>query len=122
MNVIDPGHRYQPFHLDGAKVTFLQFVKRVGEKFPGNRPPSAQGTTLQEVYRACLDRVIYLNNQQPCDESKNVAALTIASLKLLEDRAARLHGRQAPKLDKVVNGPFCPKCGHAGCKGECGHA
>lgn len=75
MNTIDPGHRYRLFHLDGARSTFLQFVKRVGEKFPGNQPPAAQGTTLQEVYRACLERSMYLNAQRPCggDDERNQA-------------------------------------------------
>ncbi len=122
MDVIDPGHRYRLFHLDGNKSTFLQFVKRVGAKFPGNKAPTSQGTTLQEVYRACLQRSMYLNGQQPCDETTNVIKLTIHILKLLEIRAARIHGRHEPSIEQIINGPFCKGCGHAGCKGECGHA
>lgn len=122
MDVIDRGHRYRLFHLDGDKSTFLQFVKRVGAKFPGNKPPTSQGTTLQEVYRACLERSSYLNDQQPCEEMTNIIKLTLHILKLLEERAARLHRKSVPSLREIIYGPFCPKCGHAGCKGECGHA
>lgn len=122
MYTIDPGHRYRLFHLDGTRSTFLQFVKRVGAKFPGNAPPVSQGTTLQEVYRACLERAMHLQGQAPCDETEGVIKLTIHAIRLLEGRAARLHGRPEPPLREMIEGPFCGACGHAGCKGECGHA
>ena len=80
MKVIDPGHVYQldwldvdpNAHLDASTAhalggwdgTDLVFVKREGPGYPGNvgRHP---GTNMQEVLRALIDRVKYLDNQIP---------------------------------------------------------
>ena len=62
MKVIDPGHKYELAHLDGNGHEVLTFVKREGDGYPGNIDHHA-GTNLQEVFRAALDRVKYLDNQ-----------------------------------------------------------
>lgn len=62
MKVIDPGHHYGLAVLDGEPngSESLLFVKRQGEKYPGNTFHH-HGTTLQEVLRACCERLRYVN-------------------------------------------------------------
>ena len=118
MKCLDPGHRYELLTLDGEEKQILQFVKREGEKFPGNEG-TACGTTLQEVIRALIDRVDYLNNQVPDQDNVEAIGHLAASLFLFEKRAARRHNRTTPPILEILNGPFCDKCLHAGCKGGC---
>lgn len=63
MKVIDPGHVYELAHLDGQHVERLVFVKREGDGYPGNFGHH-EGTNLQEVLRALIDRVEYLNRHE----------------------------------------------------------
>lgn len=124
MRVIDPGHVYSLDLLDTtehfSKAQVLTFVKREGEKYPGNRG-SHPGTTSQEVLRALIDRANYVNAQEPCAETELAGQLMKAALYLLEVRAARKHGRTlsfsvAQVLHEVAK---CEKCGHIGCHGGC---
>ena len=120
MNVIDPGHLYELDILDStAGKHRLRFVKRSGDKYPGNIG-SYPGTTLQEVLRACHDRLQYVNNQIPCQATIDASQHIARAIFLLEVRAAKRHNRVMDfDMTTVLNGPFCPKCGHVGCKGEC---
>ena len=126
MKVIDPGHRYELDRLDdytGGRVKEeLVFVKREGPKYPGN-VGSHTGTTTQEVLRALIERSKYVNNQNRCYETERVIALLTESLCLLEDRAARLHGRprHPSQSDIVLGRNKCELCGHCGCEGDCRH-
>ena len=119
MIVADPGHYYFLDTLDGGKAQVLTFVKREGDKYPGN-VGHYPGVNVQEVLRACIDRMIYLNNQ--IYDSKNDAV--ISNLRdciwLLESRAAARHGRPWP-IDgfDAVTTETCKKCGHVGCTGGC---
>lgn len=48
MRVLDPGHLYALDSLDKSeddKSQLLRFVKRIGDKFPGNIAPPYAGTT-----------------------------------------------------------------------------
>lgn len=60
MTVIDPGHEYLMDSLDGEQTNRLVFVKRQGVKYPGN-VGAHPGTTMQEVLRALLERLKYVN-------------------------------------------------------------
>jgi hypothetical protein len=119
MKIIDPGHVYDLQNLDGPSTSTLYFVKREGPGYPGN-VGHHEGTNMQEVLRALIDRLKYVNGQAP--DNRN--ALSIAHLRttlwLLEDRAADRHGRE---LNVDMLGiellPTCPKCGHLGCVGAC---
>ncbi len=119
MKVIDPGHEYTLDSLDGDQENRLVFVKREGEKYPGNvghRP----GTTMQEVLRALIDRAIYVNNQTPCRETGKAIEAMMTAVWQFELRAARRHGRSDDfGIEEAVYGEKCHKCGHVGCKGEC---
>lgn len=124
MKVIDPGHHYHLIALDGSPGGFetLQFVKREGKDYPGNEG-SMPGTTTQEVLRALIDRMEYVNDQIPCPENFNVLRKLRESIYQLELRAAKRHGRTLyisdSELSKIEMLPTCVKCNHIGCEGEC---
>lgn len=119
MRVMDAGHEYALDCLDGKMQVVLTFVKRVGKKYPGNKN-ARPGTTLQEVLRACCDRLRYVDGQTPAPESQRSLFFLRQAILELENRAARLHGRK-PILtaDKAEWGDKCARCGHVGCPGSC---
>lgn len=128
MRVIDSGHQYEVTVLDeNDQVAYprqvITFVKRDGMKFPGN-VGHYPGTNLQEVFRVCLDRVAYLENQVSCEENKQIQANIRDCIRLLEERAAKRHNRNPdPHLygkdglssNQIEFLPTCRKCGHVGC-------
>lgn len=128
MKVIDPGHDYEIAVLDADPERplrhHLSFVKRVGEKYPGNVGHHA-GTTIQEVLRALIDRVKYVDGQIPDVRNSMVLFFLRRAIWLLEDRAAERHGRRFldPNLVEpdyqIELLPTCSKCLHIGCEGEC---
>ena len=118
--VLDAGHRYELFALDGAHQQELRFVKRfdLGRpwRFPGNMNGHA-GTTLQGVLRVLIDRVLYLQNQIWAIENVLLLFLLRCSLWCLEFRAARRHGRSYwHGITFASTAPMCPKCGHTVCE------
>lgn len=137
MKVIDPGHEYRLDFLDGKglqctvflsgerniiRSDTLTFVKREGEKYPGNIGKHA-GTTIQEVLRVLIDRVGYVDNQVPHARNQYVLAYLREAIYELELRAAQQHGRvlDITSVDRqsIEVLPTCPKCLHIGCEGEC---
>ena len=118
MIVVDPGHEYLLNSLDGEQQCRLVFVKREGEKYPGN-VGHHPGTTMQEVLRALIDRACYVNRQIPCQQTEEAVRLMKEVVRLFEERAALRHGREPPWTDQAVYGATCRKCGHVGCGGKC---
>lgn len=127
MKVIDPGHMYRLAQLDETRIpvgqtTVLVFVKREGEKYPGN-VGHHPGTTIQEVLRACIDRVEYLDSQIHDKKNGYVLEALREAIFLLELRAAERHGRTlfltSSDLKTIEQFPTCKKCLHIGCVGEC---
>jgi len=119
MKVLDPGHRYELASLDGEHRQVLQFVKRCDPKNPGRYPGNQNaypGTTMQNVIRALLERMRYVQRQQWCVENVvGIVALRVA-LWLLEFRAARRHGRfYWRSLRFAETAEMCPSCGHTDC-------
>ncbi len=120
MKVLDEGHNYLLNNLDGLQSQqILTFVKRCDlentKKFPGNFN-SYPGTTLQNVIRALLNRMRYLQNQIYAPENSLIIFFLKSSLWLLEFRAARRHKRNYFKSLKFAEfSPMCPKCGHTNC-------
>jgi hypothetical protein len=55
LKILDPGHHYQPTHLDGPGMQSLVFVKRI----PSEK--AHEGVIVQEVIRALIDRVYYVH-------------------------------------------------------------
>jgi hypothetical protein len=121
LRVVDPGHVYRLQVLDGGEQQTeqtLTFVKREGAKYPGN-VGHHPGTNLQEVLRACLDRLQYLDTQIPCAENKFAQEGIKTAIMMLESRAANRHERTRPLMSTAIYGKTCVKCGHVGCNGEC---
>jgi hypothetical protein len=135
VKVIDPGHVYDLDWLDGQPEegilhnakgagpyviqSRLIFVKRMGETYPGNLN-HFPGTTIQEVLRALIDRVRYLDGQIPDIRNKGVVRNLQDAIWLLEQRAAERHGRTLDITALQIEGrPTCPKCLHVGCDGRC---
>lgn len=117
MRVIDPGHVYELDSLDGEITNRLKFVKREGNKYPGNKGEHP-GTTMQEVLRVLIHRAKYVNNQITCHETEQVIRLLANAIYQLEIRAAKRHGRLVDfSVEDAVSGSKkCKKCGHIGCK------
>ncbi len=122
MKILEPGHVYELDRFDKNYETdsgILTFVKRQGRGYPGNVGHHS-GTNLQEVLRAMIDRVQYLNKQIPDDRNDSVITDLRHALWLLEARAAERHKRQLNaswyEIEKLST---CKKCGHIGCLGEC---
>jgi hypothetical protein len=123
IKVLDPGHQYLLLTLDGETPQVLTFVKRdhPQAKYPGNRGHH-DGTTLQSVIRALIDRVGYLTTQGEItsqDTREDIAIINNLRncLYLLEHRAMRQHGLDPSSLTQydAVNKPMCPVCGHVNC-------
>lgn len=121
MRVLDPGHVYALAHLDGISESVLTFVKREGPGYPGN-VGHHEGTNLQEVLRALISRVQYLNAQISDDRNVTVLILLRGALRELEIRAAERHGRRFVWPDnigyEIETAPVCEQCGHIGCDGR----
>lgn len=134
MKIIDPGHVYDLQWLDGHPPLTsrsgiedwnrLIFVKREGEGYPGN-VGHHPGTTIQEVLRALIDRVKYVDGQISHPFNKGVIGQLRSAIHLLELRAAERHHRKLPEIDPITcqppieEMPVCPKCLHIGCEGDC---
>lgn len=120
MKIIDAGHEYDLDSYDGGEPVRLVFVKREGEGYPfnvGHHP----GTNCQEVWRASILRIQYLQRQEPCEENVTAIRKLRELIWLFEVRAARRHGRTLPNLTQEIETlPTCAGCGHVGCTGE-GH-
>jgi hypothetical protein len=114
MRIIDAGHTYGLQELDGEGERILIFVKREGEKYPGN-VGHYSGTNMQEVLRAVFDRLGYLDKQIEDTRNQKCRYLIAEAIELLEARAADRHGRTRPTRIESVVGKLCPKCGHVGC-------
>jgi len=123
MRIHDKGHKYQltmynGSHMSGDEDQILTFMKREGNGYPGNEGHYA-GTNIQEVLRALIDRLKYLNNQIPHDANTYAIADLRHALWELEKRAAERHKR---KFDyswyEIETHPTCSICGHIGCNGN----
>jgi hypothetical protein len=114
MKCVDAGHKYKLASLDGDAVQTLTFVKRYGDKYPGNNN-AYPGVTIQEVCRVLIDRLKYVNAQMPAPETGSAIWLLRKVIWILEKRAARLHNRAWSTDMPVVGIEFekqCPHCGH----------
>jgi hypothetical protein len=135
MKVVEEGHIYQLNWLDGNPPIehwnsdwdnlndTLVFVKREGDKYPGNIGHHP-GTNIQEVLRALIHRVKYLDNQIPDYRNELVIENLRDCIQQLEERAADRHRRKLYTISDDFENPIemlptCKKCGHIGCKGEC---
>jgi hypothetical protein len=128
MKELDAGHHYALDLLDCGDnaITSIRFVKRMGQKYPGNTT-AYPGTNIQEVLRAVIARIKYLDRQLPCVENKSLLRHLRDCIRLLEERAAESHDRNPDERLSTKYGstnreieclPTCKKCGHIGCPEE----
>jgi len=127
MKVIDPGHVYEVDVYDGdnTETQRITFMKREGKGFPGN-VGHHPGTNCQEILRVLINRILYLNNQIPCDDNKRLIYNLRYCLLEFERRAIIRHGAddlypmQLWDVDDVPveNMLTCRVCGHTRCKGH----
>lgn len=125
MEVIDPGHKFRlnVFDLDTVHEMHrnhhgqvLTFVKREGPGYPGN-VGHHPGTILQELWRAEISRIKYLDKQIPHPANDLCIKNLRQCIFWLELRAAERHGAkmefQPPYSFACIEDiPICPKCGH----------
>jgi hypothetical protein len=126
MKVIDLGHHYELDCLDevsGWAEAFsrLVFVKRIGDRYPGNTAPGHSGTTTQEVIRALIDRTIYVDRQVSSWRNGQAIDCLREAFRQLELRAAESRGEPADAVRRILSAdepesePTCDWCGHIEC-------
>jgi hypothetical protein len=115
MKVVDPGHSYLLDSYDGGDPQALRFMKRIGENYPHNVAPPYPGTNCQEVLRALIDRVEYLDWQIPHPQNEVILGGLRDALTAFEVRAAERHGRELILVTTIEHEPSCPACGHINC-------
>lgn len=93
MKELITGHKYELSHLDGDKTQILQFVNR-------NFGQECEGTNNQEVLRALIERLKFLNFQMHCDLNKDIMYHLRMALVLHEARAL---------IRKVEKGELIPE-------------
>ena len=81
MNIIDPGHTYQLAFNKSEGVTELRFMKD-SEHNEG----SYEGTSNQEVLRALIDRILFLNRQKSSEYNQQILKHLRSALVLHECR------------------------------------
>lgn len=117
MKVLIPGHQFALSQLDGDGYELLTFVSRMGFKYPGNMI-SHSGTTTQEVIRALIYRLEYVDNQEPHIENMRAINFLRQTIIELESRAKKVRGEVLEitnlSLD-VENIPTCSVCLHIQC-------
>ena len=119
--MLDPGHTFELASLDGDGVQILRFVKRVGDRYPGNEPPAYSGCTTQEVIRALVRRQLYVDGQEHDSANAAVVRCLREALLALEDRAARRRGEaqvlaeETRDVEAIEDLLTCPACGHVAC-------
>lgn len=115
MRIIDPGHIFELDHLDGLGKTILDFVKRVGEKFPGNKNPH-EGVISQDVLRALISRTEHIQERCYWPENELIRQNYLQNLWLLESRAKRTRGEFLhTDINQIHLIIACPRCGHVEC-------
>lgn len=120
MKVLDPGHCYELAAIDAPRRyrSILQFVKREGDKYPGN-VGHGPGVQSQEVIRVLIDRAIYVHAQVPNWQTRGVLLLLKGAIFLLEHRAAKRNKIPFPWLSGWkfgIAGEVCVQCGHVVCR------
>ena len=121
MDISEPGHIFNLDVLDGNIQETLTFVQRDDppDKYPGNIGHHP-GTTMQEVLRALISRVKYLDNQIPCWQNKRLLNHLREGIEILEDRNAEKKGysiyKKVGETRDIEDIPTCPECLHIGCR------
>lgn len=106
MKVTEAGHVYELDQLDDTHRAILTFVKRDGDA--ENKHPGVQN---QEVLRALIDRVKYLEAQVPHEVNKAILfhlrmAFVLHESRALERRVAKLTNFEPENIATGPDGHF----------------
>lgn len=122
MRILLAGHVYLAEEVGGVRGQeaghqTIAFVRRRDEH-ARLLPPDEQapGLLSQELLRVLIDRVRYLNDEDPCVEDVEILGRLRDALRPFETRAAR---RTIEKLPMPETAPACPLCHHLLCVCEC---
>ncbi len=115
MKILDSGHSYLLDCLDGDTKISLDFVKRVGPNYPRNKDAHT-GTTTQEVLRALIDRIKYVQMQKQWHENVLVLQCLRMALWLLESRAHKARNEMFNRSPIGIEDlKTCSTCLHIDC-------
>ena len=115
MKIIDPGHLFELDQLDSIDKFLLRHVKREGNNFPGNIG-AYPGPTTQEVLRAEIARLRYVNMQKQFNENFQAIHYIQLAILFLERRAKIVRGEILQTgFEGIELIPVCPTCGHIEC-------
>ena len=101
MKVLVPGHLYQMDTRLGNTAE-LQFY------FDGliNMAPECDGVLSQEVIRVLIDRLLFLERQQPAEENAEILVHARHMLRLFEVRAVRRSVERNEPIEQSPVGPL----------------
>jgi len=117
MKILEPGHLYQAQCYDGEYLQLIQFMKRLGHGYPGNRGVPHPGTNCQELLRILINRVKYLDNQIHDVANTEILASLRSALYWFEERARVRRGQRSLEyIFYIEDEPVCEICGHILCK------
>jgi hypothetical protein len=130
MRILDSGHLYALHHLEDAGEQLLRFVKRSGG--PASYDAEYAGTTCQEVLRALINRLTFVDALLPAIENRQALEAARVCLWALEARAyrrrqqgdSRIHAQHdsAPPVpfsqEQIETYPPCSWCGHIFCDND----
>lgn len=112
MRIVEPGHIYEVENVDGDGRQRIVFVRRRGHDGQLLYAGRHEGILCQELLRVLIDRVRYLNDEDPCVEDVQIIGQLRDALRLFEARAAR---RTIEKLPMPELADACPICHHLLC-------
>ncbi len=121
------GHKYELENIDDHVADIpmnrsrIDFVIRVGDKFPGNGTTSYSGCISQEVIRVLIDRTEYVDGQRPHSRNALVLYHLREAFRELEMRAAEERRADFASLFRIERASkpelmsTCQGCGHVEC-------
>lgn len=101
MKIIDAGHRYELDNLKADGHQILDFYK--DEEINGD---GRDGCSCQEVIRALIDRVEFLEGQKKAKENPEIMFHLRKALLLFEVRALRLDIEDGMSIERFPVGPL----------------
>jgi len=107
--VLDPGHRYELQGNKGGRSKVLEFFKDAEINGDGY-----DGTTIQEVLRALIERVLFLDAQVSGGGTLSFVGVWRTQILELEVRAAGRHGlcpfeaRRVTRTGTSIRSGFTP--------------
>lgn len=100
VRIVEPGHIYAVKNRDDNSEQIIKFIR---SDLPG-QAGSHDGILCQDLLRILMDRVHFLNKQQPCQENQDIYVRLREVLILFETRAMKRKLEKHPYLDRIAPG------------------